>query len=269
MRAIVLDKSILQACRADELEQFSKKYRIVLPNFLLLEILSEDSLKRGAPHWSSYFRKLKNCRFVVTRYLGHVFEEEERTCRPARNIDDYSYTRHLKQRLAVPFEQWQKPEEFYPPEIYAAEVRDVVDQRRRRISSIGTREFVQVAGAVPEVARSSGKSVALVWYQVTEPVMFGAWKECHLLATPKSFRFMDVWFWNYYDFRRSSEGPGSCRDVSDKRLTNEAIDIHYLLNLIVKDGIVSGDDLMCETARAFFPDRLVFDDLKQAMDWRA
>jgi len=266
MRSIVLDKSTLQACRADELEQFSEKYRIVLPNFLLLEILSEDSLKRGAPPWSSYFRKLKNCRFVVTRYLGHVFEEEERTCRPAGNIDDYSYTRHMKQKLAVPFEQWQKPEEFYPPEMYAPEARDVVDQRRRRLASIGSREFVRAAGAVSEVAHSSGKSVALVWYQVLEPVMFRAWKECHLLATRKSFRFMDVWFWNYYDFRRSSDGAGSCQDVSDVVLINESIDIHYLLNLIVKDGIVSGDWRMCETARAFFPGRLVFEDLKQAMD---
>jgi hypothetical protein len=100
--------------------------------------------------------------------------------------------------------------------------------------------------------------------------MFRAWKEYHsrlpLLATRKSFYFMDVWFTNYYDFRRSCQGPGSCRDVSDEVLINEALDIHYLLNLIVKDGIVSGDGLMCETAKAFFPGRLVFADLKQAMD---
>jgi hypothetical protein len=176
----------------------------------------------------------------------------------------------LKQRLAVPFEQWQKPEEFYPRQMYAAEALDVVDQSRRRLASIGSREFVQAAGAVSEVAHSFGKSLAWAWYQATKTVMFRAWKEYHsrlpLLATRKSFSFMNVWFCNYYDFRRSSDGAGSCQDVSDEALINESIDIHYLLNLIVKDGIVSGDKVMCKTARAFFPGRLVFADLKQAMD---
>jgi hypothetical protein len=273
MRAIVLDKSTLQACRADELERFSGKYRIVLPSAVLLEIFSEDPSKPGAPDWSSYFRKLKNCRFVVTRYLGHFFDEEERTCRPAGNIDDYRQTRGLKQQLSVPFEQWHTPEEVYPRKLYDAETRVLVDHRRRRLASIiGSSEFVRAAGAVPEVARSAGKSLAWAWYQATRPVVFRAWKEYHsrlpLLATRKSFYFMEVWLNNYYDFRRSCEGPGSCRDVSDKVLINETMDIDYLLNLIVKDGIVSGDELMRETALAFFPGRLVFADLKQAMDWR-
>ena len=56
--------------------------------------------------------------------------------------------------------------------------------------------------------------------------------------------------------------------MSDAVLINESIDRHYLLNLIVKDGIVSGDRLMRETAQAFFHGRLVWADLKQAMEWR-
>ena len=128
------------------------------------------------------------------------------------------------------------------------------------------------AAVVPKFAATTGHSLAWAWRQATIPVVFQSWKEFYprlpLLATRKSFCFMEVWLSNYYDIRRSSQGRGSCRDVSDAVLINESIDRHYLLNLIVKDGIVSGDRLMRETAQAFFPGRLVWADLKQAMEWR-
>lgn len=270
MRSMVLDKSTLQACRADELEQFSKKYRPVLPCILVYEILTEDPSKPGAPHWSSYFRKLRNCRFVVTQHLGDILAQEACTCRPARSIDDHRLTRVVKQRLAVPFEPRLNPRDLLADEQYAFGARKLVDKRRGRLGIIVSHDFVQAASAVSKIAGSTGHSLAWAWHQATKPAVFRAWKEDHprlpLLATVSSFRFMEVWLNDYYDFRRGSQGPGSCRDVSAEVLINEALDIHYLLNLIVKDGIVSGDGLMCETAKAFFPGRLVFADLKQAMD---
>jgi hypothetical protein len=270
MKSIVLDKNILQGCNAADLAAFSRKVRIILPQILLVEIFTADPLKPSEPHWSSYFEKLKGCRFTVTHDLGWVFQEEKRTCRPARNIDDYELTHWVIEQQKLPFDRWQNPREFGREE-YSKDFRDLVSRRRQRITYLARPELQKLTSPVAQSSRKEGKSQAKVWREAIEPISLSAWKENYprlpLLSTRKSFSFMAIVLDNYAGFRRSSAGMGSCRDVDDERLFNEAADRDYLLNLIVKDGIVSHETWVRETAEAFFPGRLVWESLKQGIEW--
>lgn len=268
MLSVILDKNALQGCGSeDDLTALSQKYRIVLPYALIQEIVTEDPSKRAAPHWSSYFRKLKGLRFVVTRNLDLVLKEEERTCLPVSDIDDHRLTRWLREMLGVPFENWQDPRLLARQE-YLADSKEFVDYRRSRITSIARRGFPQAAGVIAKTA-SDKHSLARAWCAVTEPVAYTEWKE-HFpllprLATRKSFCFMALWLANHADLRRGADGMGSCRGAKDDKLLNEAVDADYLLNLIVKDGIISGEDRVRDTAEAFFPGRKVWKDIRQAL----
>jgi len=261
---IILDKSALQGCTAEDLARFATSYRILLPWVLFYEIATQETSAPGDPDWTSYCRKLIKVRPIVCARRSVLIAEEQRTCQPIREIVDHADTATLRTWLDVPIDRWLTPPLFIEPAEYNLERQQSVDWIRsncRRIRS--TPKVVRGIKGIPKLMEEEDCSRERAFSLVLGGICPARWKQLYprlpTLASRKSMSFMYFVLLNYCVLHSSLD---DLPRVSDNNLFNRVLDLDYLLYLVAAGGIVSRDRRMREIAKGFFPNRLVFDSVR-------
>ena len=269
MAAIIIDKNILQGSRGEHLQRFCAKHVLLLPQALLYEICTEDKTTNGPPQWSILSRKLQCLRFDVCRTLPDMFAEEIRRGLPIASIVDEDATRRLREYLDAGPAAWASPPLFITPEERRRHQEEVVDCRKDMLKLVdedeGARELLR---QVREIACAKECTTARALVAATKDLTHDLWRKRRpqyaCLATVESVTYMDVVLRNYQEFRRADDGYA---DMHSKSLFNEAVDRGYIVLLVHADGLVSDEGSVRKTAGAFFPDKLVWANLQEGLDW--
>ena len=265
MPSIIIDKNILQGSNGEHLQRFCAKHVLLLPQALLYEICTEDKTTNGPPQWSIHLRKLQCLKFGVCRTLPDMFAEEMRRGLPVASIVDEDATRRLREYLDAGPAAWASSPLFITSEKRRRHQEEVVDCRKGMLKLIdedkGAREILKIVHA-KRCTRTL--AIAAEAKDLTRDLWRKRRPQYACLATVESVTYMDVVLRNYQEFRRADDGYA---DMHSKSLFNEAVDRGYIVLLVHADGLVSDEGSVRKTAGAFFPDKLVWANLQEGIDW--
>jgi len=271
MPRIILDKNVLQAAKADELCALAKRNTILLPQVLLYEIVTDSSPDAKPVAWFSHLSRIDGLKVRFCRRLPDLFREEMRKAVPITSVISKTQTAYLHQLLRVDPASWPDLRRMVRPSHRQGQSDEVVFARKNLLNLASNDPgFQECLRNMRSIAQEQHCNPAAAARLALGDLPWRMWKEHHpclpLLATPKSITFMELFLKIYQVMRRTVDGYAG---MADKGLFNEVLDKDYLLPLVCADGLISGEKIVRETARAFFPGKLVWGSIGEAISSRA
>lgn len=256
MDRIIVDKSFLEGNSPENLRASLGSYEVVVTYELLYEVGTDS---RGLPP-AFFLDRLSGLTVCQTYAVFKLMRLERRQEKTIGNIMDPEGTRGLRDCLKAPGTPLNI--RIPNPISYLFE-QEEIDGIREALDKMWQPRYDNIF----TTARKAGDDTTLPDMYMKVFNQLSLESPGHVIANFYSMKEIPNDKWMLYQFNRLKNSlvfrwrfNGNKPDnLSNKKIENEFMDIHYAALLPWAHGIATGDDYLKETAQAFFPNKRIIE----------